>query len=187
MFTLVFIILAAIAALIFSLPAQIPMVRHWAMTHRFRRWGVIGLLCLAVTLVNYLGWVWFTVKEEIIFSLIVDACFYGEENCNRIEFDPEQRILILNFELQDKFESELMLRRLFLNTTRECFTDNIEICEIASIWHTTHQWRRGYTDSRTLGDEIIQLMFIVISLLPSVLTGFLVYRITRDNRKQKRE
>jgi hypothetical protein len=183
--SILLLILGIPEALIFSIPARIPIIRQRAMSHSVFRWVVIVLLSVVVTFVNYLGWIEVSVKEEIIFSSITDACWDIQENCAIIEYDAELRVLNIDLKLWDEFEKELILRRLFFNREGQCFSNNSDICETTTIWHSSHQWRRG-DDYITLADQIRPLIYIVIFLLPSILTGYFVHRITRNNRKQKR-
>ena len=69
--SILLLILGIPEALIFSIPARIPIIRQRAMSHSVFRWVVIVLLSVVVTFVNYLGWIEVSVKEEIIFSFLI--------------------------------------------------------------------------------------------------------------------
>jgi hypothetical protein len=166
-------VVLAVETLVFSAPARIPAIKRRAMSSRIWRWGAIVLLASLPTLVHIFGFLWTIPAIEVILGSPYSDFGYT--------FSQDS-------ELRDDLITELRWRNFIAWDNERCFTGNVVVCDAADKWRAVEAERaanqRQY--DRSLSDWIANFVMFGIFLSPSLCTGYAVYRITQDTRKQKR-
>jgi hypothetical protein len=169
--TIGLLLIPAIETYLFSYPARLPRIRRAAQRNPKWRWSMIISLPLLLLFINN------AITAPSIIN-INKSQVNNHGSCvdnplpHELPCDYRFNYFGLEPELHDDFDREILLRHILLSRGH-CFSDDAIVCRKAN---------RYFAEISRLSSTLYSNIMLSI---PSLITGFLIWRLTRDSRKHR--